>query len=257
MLPLLGALVIAASIAAALLLLTVFGTQSDASRIDDFARFVVDGGAEARVDVNSSDTYTLYYEFEGELRDGGHVVELRASPQPPEDLTVRVLDDDENELEARVPRPAYEYDADGRRGVEVQQVDVPRAGSFTVGARGGEEVYAIAIGRGRLDEELANDDAKLAGLLVLAIGVPLGVLLLVAGLARGSQHRRRRGPGSVAGYERTPWAPVPSASPVPPGPPTWGQPPPPPASGGGAAPGWGRPAPPSQPGSPNPPFPGP
>lgn len=236
----LGALVLLASIVVGLLLLTRFATIARADRVRDFARFYVDGGAAGDVDVTATGLYTIYYEFEGDVDVDGDVEAVDAAADPPEDLEIEVTDDRDDEVGVRRLRQQFEYEASGRRGVPVAQVELDEPGEYVVSATGGEEPYAISIGRGIIDQDLSADGAKRAGLLVLVIGAPLGLALLLWGLARNSRARRRPGGrppgGAPAGYGAAPSG--------------WGAPP---AWGGAPPSGWGAPAP---PGAPDPPFPG-
>ncbi len=255
-LPLAGVVVLVGAVVVGLVLVTLIGTQSDAERIDRFARFLVDGPTEADVTIATPGTYTLYYEFGGELREQGGRRRVDANPQPPDDLEVTVVSADGGAVDARVLQRRYEYRVGDRRGVEIEQVEFDQPGEFVVAAEGGSAPYAIALGRGRLDEQLANDDAQLAGILVLVVGVPLGLILLLWGLARHSRRRRRRflalawtgdvrprsvGAGGAAARGGTAVA--------------GGRGPPP--EGPGAPWGHWAPPPPTHPGSPTPPFPGP
>lgn len=236
-----GALVLLASIVVGLLLLTRFATIARAERVRDFARFYVDGGAAGDVDVTTTGLYTVYYEFEGDVDVDGDLEVVDAAADPPENLAIEVTDDQGDDVGVRRLRQQFEYEALGRRGVPVAQVELDEPGEYVVSATGGEEPYAISIGRGIIDQDLSADGAKRAGLLVLVIGVPLGLLLLLWGLARNSRARRRTGGGPPGG------APLGGPGYPPQG---WGAPP---TWGGSPPTGWGAPAP---PGAADPPFPG-
>src|SRR5262245_59295970 len=157
----LGALVLLVSVVVGLLLLTVFGTVSRSDRIENFGRFLVeDGGTEADIDIKSSGNYTIYYEYAGEI-DGE---EIDADENPPDDLNLTVVDDDDDPLRVRSARDPLVFESGDRAGVEVGTVDFPESGAYVLTATGGDETYGISIGRGSLDEDESNDANKLAGI---------------------------------------------------------------------------------------------
>lgn len=244
----LGAMVLGASIVVGLLLLTTLATIARTDRVQDFARFAVDGGATGEVDVKRTGLYTIYYEFQGEI-DGDDV---DAEPDPPADLELRVSDDRDDDVGVRELRQQFEFDAAGRRGVPVAQVELEETGDYTIEADGGDEVYGIAMGRGILDQDLTDDATKRAGLAVLVLGGLAGLALTLWGLARNSRARRR--PSSSAGgygqggYPGSPYGGYPGQQQG------WAPAPPPQSPPGPAPGGWDAPRP---PGSQNPPFPGP
>lgn len=270
-LPILGAVLLVASLVVGLLLLTAMGTVSRSDRINDFGRFVVEGGTTADVDIKKTGEYTIYYEFAGEV-DGD---EIDADDREPDDLAVTVTDDRDDEVRVRpISGSQNEFEAGDRRGVEVATVEFEEKGDYVITATGSsDEPFAVSIGRGSLADDLSNSGNKLLGLIVLIVGGLAGVLLLVLGLAKRSkgggppqptygqpqpsygQQPSYGGYDPNAGWRGQPTQQQPAQPQQPPQ-----QPQPPPQSpwpGQGGAGGWGAPPPPNQPGSPNPPFPGP
>src|SRR3712207_3897369 len=81
-LPIIGGLILAASVVIGLLLLTAFGSISKSKRIDAFGRFFVDGGTEAEVDIKKSGLYTIYYEYVGEVEADGDSETIDAPADP-------------------------------------------------------------------------------------------------------------------------------------------------------------------------------
>ena len=269
-LPIVGALLLVASLVVGLLLLTVMGTVSRSDRINDFGRFAVDGGTTADVDIKKTGDYTIYYEFAGDV-DGD---EIDADDREPDDLEITVTDDSDDDVRVRsISGSQQEFEAGDRRGVEVATVEFADKGNYVISASGtSDQPFGISIGRGSLDEDLSNSGNKLLGLIVLIAGGLAGVLLLLLGLAKRSKggspqpmygqpqpSYAPQQPPSYGAYDPSGgWTGQPTA-PQPVQPPPTQQQPQQPSQGGwpgqGGPGGWGAPPPPNQPGSPNPPFP--
>jgi len=292
-LPILGALLLVASLIVGLVLLTVMGKVSRSDRINDFGRFLVeDNGTQADVDIKKTGEYTIYYEFAGDV-DGD---EIDANDREPDDLEVTVTDDRDDDVRVRsISGSQQEFKAGDRRGVEIATVEFDEKGDYVIAATGtSDQPFGISIGRGSLEDDLSNSGNKLLGLIILIVGGLAGVLLLLLGLAKRSkggppqpvygqpQPSYAAQPPSYGAYgpnagwggpptQQQPAQPPqqPPRQPQPQQPPRQPQPqqpprqpqPQPPSPGGwpgqGGTGGWGAPPPPNQPGSPNPPFPGP
>ncbi len=265
-LPILGALLLVASLVVGLLLLTAMGTVSRSDRINDFGRFAVEGGTTADVDIKKTGDYTIYYEFAGDV-DGD---EIDADEREPDDLAITVTDDRDDDVRVRtISGSQQEFEVGDRRGVEIATVEFDEKGEYVINATGtSDQPFGISIGRASLEEDLSNSGNKLLGLIVLIVGGLGGVLLLLLGLAKrskggppqpayGQPQPSYAPPPSYGAYDpNAGWSGQPTQQPAQPQQPPQ-QPPQPPWPGQGGTGGWGAPPPPNQPGSPNPPFPGP
>jgi hypothetical protein len=252
----LGGVVLVASVIGVIALLVIARARvDDATR--DLAR--APAGCVTSLDVTRSGTYLLFVETRGERRAVpgacGDALSYDVDGVPRVRIDLRDGDGDEQDLD-RVPGDVG-YDAAGYAGTAVRRVDLEE-GAYELAVRAPDADGPVVVAMGA-DPDDAGSGARRGALAVAALGALAGgVLLLVGAIGRrvevpvpaprpdpwapgpapvsppitrppgpGGLHRppsTYAPPGAPAG-ERSPWAPVRSASPTRPGQPL----PPPPA----------------------------
>jgi hypothetical protein len=250
-----GIVLVAAVIGVVALLLLARARVDEAAR--DLAR--APAGCVTSLDVTRAETYLLFVETTGERREVPGACGDALSYDLPEAPRVRLelRDDDGDELDLdRVPGDVG-YDAAGFAGTAVRQVDLSEgAYELAVLAPDADGPVVVSVGTDPAD---AGAGARRGALAVAALGALVGGVLLLAGAvgrrvevsqpaarpdpwapgpppvappiarppAPGGVHRppSSYAPPPAPPGERSPWAPVRSASPARPGQPL----PPPPA----------------------------
>ncbi len=200
--------------------------------------------------------FTLYYEYQGEFSaeiDGDEQdIELDARTTPRQ-ISLRLLDADEQRVRLERDVPDVSYDVGGFAGSAYRQVEIDDTGSYTleVSSETGRDEFAIAVGFGTVKESTLLYPA-----LIAVAGVILGLLaMLLLGRRKRPVAIPSGPPGSgppLAGWPAAPVGPPPAPVGPPPAP-TWGTGAPTgpgPASPGPAGPG------PAGSASPAPPTPG-
>lgn len=244
-----GALVLAAGVIAGLVMVGASASNYD-DGVVNLARAPI--GCTTTLEFDQTGTFTVYVETRGEigrLRGDCPGTEtdysFRGDDLPDVEVALANEDGDSVDLDDDVSK---EYDAAGAVGRSISSFVVEAAGEYTITVSSDDDDFAIAIGK---DPKSTADSSRTNGMLVLAAGLVLGIVLLFLGLRRGSGVGAppSAAPGSGAGGGQpfgVPMAPQPpfGFQPAPPTqpmyPPTQPMPPTGPPTGG---PQW--PAPPS------------
>lgn len=195
----------------------VLGFVSLDDTVDDFGRVAYPRGGSVSLDEPGE--YVIYAEASG------------VAPVRPSGITVTGPDGDP--VTTDVYSGSITYDFGGRSGIAVSTFSADQSGEYVVEASSTlpTAADALAVGPSIAGDLLA---AILGGFAIGAIGVLVGVVvLIVTGVRRSRARRDRRPPTPPASWGQAP--------------PTWGSPPP---IGAG---GWGQPPPPA----PGPPPPAP
>jgi hypothetical protein len=241
-----GALLIAAGVAAGITLLTV-GIVSTSRTVDNFGRFAAPGSA--TLEFKKPGTYTIYYEYESEVcpvGGGGRSCEtISASHDKPRNLAITVTNSKGAKLPLRSVDNEVSFSVSGKAGEAVNRVEISTAGTYQISADAAtSETFAIAVGRGVFGHLIAYILGAVGAALVL-IGLGLATLI-VTGVKRGRRKRERRraaegyggyGPGGYGGGGYSPYGPYGGYG-VPGAPPSYGTPSPSPSGGS-----WGQPGP--------------
>jgi hypothetical protein len=244
-----GALLVAAGVAAGITLLTV-GIVSTSRTVDNFGRFAAPGSA--TLEFKKPGTYTIYYEYESEVcpvgGSGRSCETISASHDKPRNLAIAVTDASGQKLPLRSVDNEISFSVNGKAGEAVNRVVIPVAGSYQISADAAtSDTFAIAVGHGVFGHLVAFVLGAIGAAVVLA---GLGIAtLIVTGVKRGRRKRERRraaeGYGGYGGYgsggygsgRYRPYGPSGGYG-VPGTPPSYGTPSPSPSPGG-----WGQPAP--------------
>ncbi len=153
-------------------------------------------GFSTRLDFQTSGTYSLYYENEGEFSaqlDGEPTDVKLDAPSAPVDFSATLTDGDGNDVRIHDSSDDLDYDVAGHRGTLVSTVDIGEPGDYHLQiasddpAQDGANSYAVAIGKGQVSEP-----SVLWPVLILGAGLILGAVAIVAGT------RQRRAPAAAA-----------------------------------------------------------
>ncbi len=222
-------------------LIVLSGTNSEET-VKKFARAPV--GCTTTLDFSSTGEFTVYLEtrgsvseVEGDCAFDGVSYDRGDDSAPQVSLT---LVDSAGAEVAFVEEQGASYSSGGYTGTAIRSVNIATAGSYQLTVSSPDSDFAIAVGG---DPDGNSSQLQLGGIVALAAGVVLGVLVLLLGRRGGSQPT---GPAWQPAQQQWPQqATVPGYQPAPqPGyggaPPQW-QPaqPPPPAPPPGQ--GWGAP----------------
>jgi hypothetical protein len=191
--------------------------------VDELARAVP--GFSTRLDFESSGTYSLYYENEGEFTaelDGEPTQVKLDAPSDPVDFSATLTDGDGNDVRIHSSSDDVDYDVGGHRGTLVSTVDIDQPGDYRLQvasddpADDGPNSYAVALGKGHVSEP-----STLWPAIILGLGIILGALAIVLGATRrrdtspapagaGAVAMAPPGGASYGGYGYDPTAPPPA-----------------------------------------------
>ena len=195
-------------------------------------------GCTTTLQFDDAGTFLVFFERQGTISDldgdcsNDGSIESDNGEVP--DQTLKLVDADDNEVDID-DASGVSYDAGGFKGEQIGELKIDDAGEFrlTVTPDDADNAsYAIAIGK---DPTSNEGTLRIAGIAVLAVGVVLGVLLILLGLRKrgggpaGTPVPAAPGGWTPAATSPASWPPAASApwygSPPPTGVPTYGRPP--------------------------------
>jgi hypothetical protein len=182
----LGALVLLAGLISAATV-AIGSTMALSKTVDGFARIRVPDDVNCRLIFTKPGTYTVYYEYQGDVarrndtcEASGGVVPISASKTAPVGLDVTLIDDRGKEIASTRNTNDVSVSLNGHAGVAVRQVVIPAAGDYSVKVdkdtldRAGSNKFVLAFGRGATTKIVPYFGlAALLGLLGLGIGLPM------------------------------------------------------------------------------------
>lgn len=223
-------------------LIVLSGTNKEET-VKKFARAPV--GCTTTLDFTSTGEFTVYLETKGSVADvdgdcaSDGTSYDRSNDSAPQ-VVLKLVDPSDTEV-ALADGDGTSYSAGSYAGTAIHTVNIAAAGSYQLTVSSPESDFAIAVGG---DPEGKSSQLKMGGIVALAAGVVLGVLVLLLGRRGGGSQ-----PSTPAWQPAPQWpqqATVPGYQPAPqPGygaaPPQWqpAQPPAPPAPPAGQ--GWEAP----------------
>lgn len=223
--------------------LIVLSSSNKEETVKKFARAPV--GCTTTLDFTSTGEFTVYLETKGSVADvegdcaSDGTSYDRADDSAPE-VVLQLVDPSNNEV-AMADGDGSSYSAGSYAGTAIHTVNIANAGAYQLTVSSADSDFAISVGG---DPEGKSSQLKMGGIVVLAAGIVLGVLVLMLGRRRGGSQ-----PSTPAWQPAPQWpqqATVPGYQSAPqPGyggaPPQWqpAQPPAPPAPAAGQ--GWDAP----------------
>jgi hypothetical protein len=182
----LGALVLLAGLISAATV-AIGSTMALSKTVDGFARIRVPDDVNCRLIFTKPGTYTVYYEYQGDVarrndtcEASGGVVPITASKTAPVGLDVTLIDDRGKEIASTRNTDDVSVSLNGHAGVAVRQIVIPAAGDYSVKVdkdtldRSGSNKFVLAFGRGATTKIVPYFGlAALLGLLGLGIGLPM------------------------------------------------------------------------------------
>jgi hypothetical protein len=182
----LGALVLLAGLTSAAVV-AIGSTMALSKTVDGFARIRVPDDVNCRLIFTKPGTYTVYYEYQGDVarrnescEPSGGVVPITAAKTAPVGLDVTLIDDRGKEITSTRNIDDVSVSLNGHAGVAVRQIVIPAAGDYSVKVdkdtldKAGSNKFVLAFGRGATTKIVPYIGlAALLGLLGLGIGLPM------------------------------------------------------------------------------------
>jgi hypothetical protein len=182
----LGALVLLAGLVSAATV-AIGSTMALSKTVDGFARIRVPEDVNCRLIFTKPGTYTVYYEFQGDVvrrndtcEESGGVTAISAPKTAPFGLDVSLIDDQGKEIASTRNTNDTSISLNGHAGVAVRQIVVPAAGDYSVKvnkeilARPGSNNFVLAFGRGATTKIVPYIGlAVLLAVLGLGLGLPM------------------------------------------------------------------------------------
>jgi hypothetical protein len=194
-----GALVLAAGVAAGIVMIMASGTNYD-DAVQNMARAPI--GCTTSLRFDETGTFTVYVETEGSI---GEVrgdcpntdTDYRYRGDRLPDVELSLTDDGGDEVRLQDEFDTS-YDAAGAKGQSIGTVDIEKAGDYALTVTSDAEDFAIAIGKNPKQDA---SSLRTGGLVALIAGVVLGGLMLALGLRKRNPPTAPPAPaGTVAPY---------------------------------------------------------
>lgn len=224
-----GVAVLAAGVIGGIALLALTGSSTKEAA-ENLARAPI--GCTTTLDFDSAGTFTIYVETKGSIGEvRGDCSNTDADYDFGDgnlpDVELTLLDDNDDEIDLD-DDASKSYDAGGFKGESIFTVAIDDPGAYTLTVESEDNDFAIAVGK---NPEDAAGPLGILGLALVALGVILGVLLIVFGMKRkpappsGGEPFAPAAPVAPAGYTPAPGyvAPptyLPPAEQIPPAPPS-------------------------------------
>jgi hypothetical protein len=186
-----GALCIAIGVLGGIALI-IAGVVNLSRTVDNFGRFRAP--ATKTLVFQKAGTYTLYYEYQGDVcadeSARRECVSLSAPDQPPAGLQITLTDPSGRTVPVqRGNTDEVSFSFSSRAGRSVGEVRIPAPGDYTIDvAAPGAPAFGIAVGRGVLGDLVRW---VLGGLALAVLGVALGLIsIIVTAVKRGRRKRQ-------------------------------------------------------------------
>ncbi|MFP5486986.1 MAG: hypothetical protein ACLGHQ_01590, partial [Acidimicrobiia bacterium] len=199
-----GLLVLLAGVAGAVVLWLMAEQRPDLA-VDGFARGPV--GCTTTLEFGDTGTFYVYEEVVG--RESGAFDECEPVPGPDAAFTVELLVD--GRAVALRDDTSVSYDTATAIGASIARIEIDEVGRYELVVSGGDPAVVAAVGR---DPQQGVDELRRGAIVVGAVGIALGVLLL---LLAGRRSKR----AAIATTPSGPgWGPAPRGDDAPAWPPT-------------------------------------